>query len=173
MASHRRRSFSSGARRETSWLGLPALNVNVAPGVAALTHALTDDEKLHRPFTIVRTHVHVMVQSDQSAASENVVIGVGASVVSDQSLAIGVTAVPTPITDLGSDMWFFHQLATARFAFNTAVGFDDHAAEHYTWESRAMRKVNDAQDIVFSVEASVAGSGALITIIGRLLIKEH
>jgi len=39
------------------------------------------------------------VRSDQFVATEGYEIAIGMAVVSDQALAIGVTAVPTPFTD--------------------------------------------------------------------------
>ena len=47
-----------------------------------------------------------MVESDQSAATELFIGNLGLAVVSDQATAVGVTAVPTPATDRGSDLWF-------------------------------------------------------------------
>ena len=29
--------------------------------------------------------------------------------VSDQAVAVGVSAIPTPVTELSSDLWFVHQ----------------------------------------------------------------
>ena len=61
-----------------------------------------------RPFTIVRQHYFLMLRSDQAAAAERQFGAFGCVVVSDQAEAVGVTAIPTPITDAGSDLWMLH-----------------------------------------------------------------
>ncbi len=91
--------------------------------------------------------------------------------VSDQASAIGVTAIPTPITDLGSDAWFLHQVLSGRFEFNDATGFGD-VGRVGEIDSKAMRKVDIGFDIVSVVEASL-GTGSRINIGGRRLVKLH
>jgi len=36
--------------------------------------------------------------------------------------------VPTPETDLESDLWFAHQVLVGENTFASGIGFDDHAA---------------------------------------------
>jgi len=172
MAGHRfTRGVTRGARRETSWFDIP-LVVAGLDGNAVLAATLTVPEAAKRPFTIIRTHVQVMVHTDQQIASESWAAGFGLCVVSDQAAAIGVTAVPTPITDLDSDLWFMHQLQQGRFAFGTAASFAN-IGDNYDYDSKAMRKVNDAQDVAVVIEGNTVGNGMTYSIWGRLLIKEH
>jgi hypothetical protein len=51
------------------------------------------------------------ISSDQFAQSESQIGAIGLAVVTDQAVGIGVTAVPTPITDLSSDSWFLHRFS--------------------------------------------------------------
>ena len=121
---------------------------------------------------MVRTHLVVHITSDQIGADEQQFAAVGFCVVSDQAAAIGVTAVPTPVTDQGSDLWYFHQWAIAEFAFVTGVGFDANAGMTYHFDSKAMRKVNDDESVLLITELSALGQGLSITTVGRFLIKE-
>jgi len=91
--------------------------------------------------------------------------------VSDQSVAIGVTAVPTPLTDLGSDLWFFHQMLMGGIMKDSSAGFASLRGFRYVVDSKAMRKVEEGQDIVFCSENTNILSGASILVGGRMLIK--
>jgi hypothetical protein len=135
--------------------------------------SLTAAELAMRPFTVVRSRILVGVTSDQAAVSENQVAGFGIAVVSDQANAIGVTAVPTPITDLASDLWMVHQLLYNTFVFASGVGFADDGLHQYEIDSKAMRKVDIGQDLVVVGERSGAGDGINLFMGGRVLIKVH
>ncbi len=169
----RRRFIAAGSRRSTSWLPIDA-TITVFSGTAVLLNALTTEEKAKRPFTIIRCYLSSMIQSDQGAVSENFGVAVGIAVVSDQARAVGITALPTPATDIGSDLWMLHGFSYGRFAFNTGVGFDDHAGHIKDFSSKGMRKVNADQDVVIVQERIVIGSSeGNINLVGRVLIKEH
>jgi len=172
MAFPRRAPRVVGRRRETSWLEIEPVSTAVNNS-SVLTHLMTAAELAKRPFTVVRTHLSVHVISDQLVASEIQVTGVGLCVVSDQAAAIGITAVPTPLTELESDLWFVNKVMITELTFGTAVGFDADAGRMFSIDSKAMRKVNDDEQIIIAVEGSGIGGGALITMAGRLLIKEH
>jgi len=172
-----RRHFSSsrsrGASRATSWLELQPTITALDTSIAAIILSLTTAEKAKRPFTIVRTHIHVRMASDQLGADEQQLGAIGMCVISDQAEAIGITAVPTPVVDLASDLWFLHQFLSSDFSFISAVGFDAAGGYSVDIDSKAMRKVNDDEDVILVAETASVASGALYTIAGRLLIKEH
>ena len=169
-----RRHVGSSQRRSTSWLPIPAQASTFSTTGGIILASLDAGELAKRPFTIIRVHLEVLVITDQLAADESQAFAVGMCVVSDQAQAIGVTAVPTPDTDLGSDLWFLHQFMFRDFAFGSAVGFDS-GAQSRSIESKAMRKVNDDQDVLLVGElvANAAGTGFVVLIGGRVLIKEH
>ena len=164
---------SRGARRSSTWLDIPPAGVTLTSMGGTITHSLNADELAKRPFTVVRTHLELQIQSDQSAAAEIQVAGVGLALVSDQALAVGVTAVPTPVTDAESDLWFLHKYLMSSFLFGSGIGFQEPNTRSYTIESKAMRKVNDDQDVIVVLELSNIGAGMIVNIAGRLLIKEH
>ncbi len=159
-------------RRETFWLGIGHNSVALAASAtAALTNSTPADILAQRPFTIVRTIINWLAHSDQSAATENYVGNVGYSVVSEQAIAIGISAVPTPATDQGSDMFFLHQSWEGRFELVGADVTTNLVSREV--ESKAMRKVEDGQDIAFAVEAGIGEAGVTIKTVGRMLIKLH
>ena len=162
-----------GARRMTSWFDIVPVGTTMTATGGTIQQALTTAEKAKRPFTIIRTHLIVRVVSDQLAATETAIAAYGLCVVSDQSVAIGATAVPTPVTDAASDAWFVHQWLMAGFNFVTGAGFESDYGHQYIIDSKAMRKVSEDQDVIGVAEFSAAGDGVIVTSMGRLLIKEH
>ena len=112
---------------------------------------------------------------DQTGATESYGASFGEAVVSDQAVAIGITAVPTPTTDSSSDLWYLYEFLIGRFAFGTGVAFSDVGDERIL-DSKAMRKVEDGQDLVSVVEgpgAGLASTGSIISGFNRTLIKLH
>jgi len=147
-----------------------------AANSAALILSLSAAGLALRPFTVIRTRLHFSVRSDQSAASENFDAAIGCAVVSDQAAAIGITAVPTPFTDLGSDLWFVHQIIDGHFLFISGVGVEGNSNSPtggMDVDSKAMRKVNGDQDLVTVIENSGLSSGTQVYAAGRQLIKLH
>ena len=168
------RTLRRGARvisqkRLSTWLSLVPAQTTVTGSVILFT--LTAASLALRPFTIVRTRLQVSIISDQLAASEIQMGAVGAAIVSDQANAIGVTAVPTPITDMGSDLWFVHQILYNEFSFGDGTGFQEKGLEQYEIDSKAMRKVDIGQDVIVVAEPSAASAGANYRVGGRMLIK--
>ena len=164
-------STRRAVRRESLWLFLGGTSLIPAVGGSLLT-SLNAAALGLRPFTIIRTYLECLVRSDQTAASEPQVVGIGMAVVSDEASAIGVSAVPTPTTDPGSDLWLLHKFMLTATMAGDADGNLRGAA--FSIDSKAMRKVEDGQDIVTVVEVDAGVSaGAQVITIGRQLIKLH
>jgi len=163
---------STVAKRKSLWLGFQPVSVSINTATSTLLFSLSAAALALRPFTIIRSHFEVMVRSDQSAALEAQVTAIGLAVVSDQAVSVGVTAVPTPITELGSSLWFVHRLM-----FGESNSLIDLVKPqlNVAIDSKAMRKVEVGSDIVVVIEnASVGGSGgAIILTSGRMLIKTN
>jgi len=162
-------------RRATTWFFVTATDTNLATGsTAVLLGSLNAAGLALRPFTVVRTRGAFHVISDQISAGETYGASLGYSVVSDQAQAIGVTAVPTPATDQGSDMFFVYESVLGRFIFITGVGFETAGpSDTRYYDSKAMRKVEVGQDIVITTESEAFGSGAQVKHIARFLVKLH
>jgi len=167
---------SGGKRRETAWLGGEAFSVALAaPNTAVLASSLNALALALRPFTVVRTRGFASVSSDQSAATEDFGASLGMAVVSDQAVAVGVTAIPTPTLEDFSDLWYVYEMMLGRFAFGSAASFSDVGVGRVI-DSKAMRKVEDGQDLVLAVEgpgATFTASGSIIKVYTRILIKLH
>ena len=123
-----------------------------------------------RPFTIVRSRFTLMLRSDQSAVVENQGAAFALAVVTEQALGIGVTAVPTPVTDLGSDQFFLHQIM---WAHQNDVAQQSNPAAIYEVDSKAMRKVGENDELYSTGEFTNTAQGCVLHSAGRMLIKLH
>ncbi len=172
------RAFRKGAAairtaRETMWIFLQLTENAIAGGQAAvLSHSLNAAAKALRPFTVIRTRGIYYLRSDQISAQETFAASIGLSVVSDQASAIGVTAVPTPETDRGSDLFLMYESLHGEMAFTTGTGFRD-VGTIIQFDSKAMRKVNDDQDLVMTQETTAYSAGVITAVGARILLKLH
>ena len=113
-------------------------------------------------------------ESDQTAAQERWSFAFGMCVVSDQASAAGITAIPTPDIDAVSDLWFVYERMIAEFLFSDSTGEQEGAGLRKEVDSRAMRKVEEGEDVVVVVEnGATTSNGAICVVAGRLLIKLH
>jgi len=153
-------------RRQTFWFGSTFASVTIASAsTASLITSLNAAALAFRPFTIVRTRGVFTIRSDQLAGSEDQSGAYGRIVVSDQSVAIGVTAVPTPVTDSQSD-WHVYEPFMDSLRFLDATGFQLGTSRQYIVDSKAMRKVSEGQE-------SAISSGIVFVVATKILIKLH
>jgi len=160
--------------RATIWGDVSeAITTLVAANTAILTNVTGAAFLALRPFTVMRIRGYLAVGSDQSVATEDYQMAWGAAVVSDQAVAIGVTAVPTPFTDADSDLWLMYEQFTGRILVDTNVGFEGNGVLGRQIDSKAMRKVDEGSQLIFVAENSSIASGSRSLTHARVLIKLH
>ena len=171
-----RSALRQGQRRQTLWIAGSWTNNTVAADAAVLLTSLNAAALALRPFTIVRTRGVLYVSTDQAGSTENQSLIYGETVVTDQASAIGITAVPTPETDNGSDFHVMEPLAS-RFFLNSAIGSGEGLAGGimHTFDSKAMRKVDLGEDLISVVEVGASGisEGVIFRTFARVLVKLH
>ena len=156
-------------RRLTSWFQFLPIQANMTGGGGTLFFGLNAAALALRPFTIIRTHFEFALQTDQCIALENQSAAVGMAVVSDQAAAIGVSAIPTPITDMVSDLWFLHKII---FGDSSCLADNVLPETRVSVDSKAMRKVDIGQDLVVVGELDATTSdGLILKMGGRMLVK--
>ena len=84
----------------------------------------------------------------------------GICVVSENAAAAGVAAVPSPVTDVAWDGWFWHQFFSLKVLTTTfADGVNGAAAQaKFEVDSKAMRKMNITDVIIAVLEATEVGT---------------
>ena len=162
------RPRARGSVRRSLWLPLDVTVATIGGGQAVLLASLNAAALAMRPFTIVRTHMALYLQSDQAAAVETQSVAFGCAVVSDQAVGVGITAVPTPFTDMDSSLFFAHQVcfADAGTLTDRTIG-----GSYFQVDSKAMRKVDNGSDLVITVETF--NYGVSLSSAGRILIKTN
>ncbi len=160
-------------RRQTLWISIAETRSTLAAANTAIIMNSGGASVLAlRPFTVVRSRGTFHVVSDQTGALENFSGAFGAAIVSDQSVAIGVTAVPTPTTDASSDLWYVYEGFMGRFLFISGVGVAQ-SNQFFRYDSKAMRKVEEGQQIAYMAEADSISSGLVLQHQARVLVKLH
>ena len=172
---NRRRNFTrgSGPRRQTEWLSLEFGSAVTALGAASkiLVASMDVTEKAKLPFTITRTVGQMMVRTDQAAAIEEPFGAFGGAIVSDRAVAVGITAVPTPVTEHNADYWFFYKPFHTSLLFG-ATGMSG-GIYNVDFDSRAQRKIEEGEDIIFIMANASASAGMVFHVSLRILIKLH
>ena len=160
-------------RRESLWLFIGETERTLAAAsTATFINSLNAAALALRPFTVVRTRGTFHVRSDQTGALEMYQAALGYAIVSDQASAVGITALPTPFTDSGSDLWYTREVITSVFGFISGVGTQELGILK-TYDSKAMRKVELGQDLAVVIEISSISLGANVVHEGRALVKLH
>ncbi len=157
--------------RETLWIATATAETTLSGAPSAvLANSLNAAGLALRPFTIVRSRGIMHIHSDQIGSDETYGAAMGCCVVSDQAVAIGVTAVPTPVTDKSSDLWYVYESLFQHVEVVTSANVLNEGA-FLQFDSRAMRKVEEGQDFILVVENEIAG--VVVTTTGRTLVKLH
>ena len=123
------------------------------------------------PATIVRTRMQLMVGSDQAAATEEQVGAFGIGFVNVVAGALGITALPGPITDGSWPGWFVWKSFVQELIFSSAIGINPNFGMTFDIDSKAMRKFSGDQSLVFVAENTHATHGIRVGFNGRMLVK--
>ncbi len=161
-------------RRDTLWAATTETrNVLAAANSQAVTTSGSPALLELTPFTIIRSRMVFFSKSDQTVGLEDWEVAYGETVVSVPASLIGITAVPTPFTDLGSDLWFVHAINAGSFIFVSGVGFHPTGGVVTRIDSKAMRKVEDGETVIGVLENPSLSLGTSSLVVGRFLIKLH
>ena len=114
--------------------------------------------------TLMRTRGNLVTGIDGSVSDDKVIVGMGIIKATEEQLAVGVTALPSPVLDLDAE-WLWHS-----FGCLQAQGTDQGApgtTQRFEIDSKAMRrmKANEGLALVVFNEA-IAGSAAIDTTVG-------
>jgi len=171
---------SGGPRRKTLWggstvpqaneTGLPAATSQLFARFTAATIGLV----FGVPCTVVRNRGLLSIRSDQTAQSENAHGAIGLAVVTETAAAAGIASIPSPITESDWDGWLMWQPWSTAFTLTgTGASGAPVSYGYFPYDSRAMRKIEDEESLVFVIENQDAGGGVVFTWLSRTLFKLH
>jgi len=110
-------------------------------------------------ITLLRTRglFHAFIRGVAAGDGEGVFGAVGIGRVAASAFAVGVTAVPTPITDMAWDGWLWHSFFSL-FAADTTFGGGPDISQRIEIDSKAMRKFDPDQTIYAAIEVVEIGT---------------
>ena len=159
---------SSTSRPNRSWAGqIDAAYVAVPAASKVLLGTFT----LSNPGideTILRVVGQISVRSDQSAASEEQHGAFGMIPVTTRAIAIGLSAILGPVTNVSDDGWFVFMPVAQDFLFLSAIGVTDDT-KRYMIDSKAKRVISDGMGIAVMFENSHATHGLDVAVGIRML----
>ena len=166
MAHSRRSSFrrtSGASRRQSSW----AIGPNgFVTGVVASSNNLFSVAAVagQDGLTIVRTRGELLVYQTVAggAANEGFRWALGLGIVSAAAFAIGVTAMPAPLTDIDWDGWFVYETGTVISMFTGLGESSPMQSRVVPIDSKAMRKIKNTDVVVAMLETEERGDGATL-----------
>jgi len=175
-SSFRRNFVGSRQKRKVSW--------NVGPGGTTLTQVVASGSVIVGAIvntivdgiTCVRLRGQLTFYLSAATAADDGFSGAfGIAKVRAAAAAVGITAVPTPITDV-ADEWlyhrFFHIHAPAAFAATGYASDSVAASMQIDVDSKAMRKMTQGDSLVAVVEVVERGTAQLaIWFDSRTLVK--
>ena len=144
-----------GARRRTHWTAAAGAVSLTATNNALLTSLPTG----HEGETIVRIrgHAHAFLLT-AAAVGDGFSGAFGVALVTAAAAAAGIASVPTPIAEAAWDGWMLHQF------FDVRSGLVDTGApgsQSMILDSKAMRKANEDESLVFIVEVVEDGTATM------------
>ena len=168
MAGRFARTRTRTARRSKVWSGASSpANISLAPSEIAANTIFPEAsvENLGKP-TLARVRGTWSASPDTSLATATSYMYVhgGITFVSAKALAIGVTALPGPLTN-PEWPWIWWDSVLVGTEVRTAVGFIDTGLNTRAVDSKAMRKIPPGSALVAVWEAGPALEGAPDTIV--------
>ena len=165
---------TNAMRRKTAW-GLGPRDTDggfSATGKALWSSAVVPDEN---GLTIVRIRgIFSITQATAGVALDGFFGAVGFCIITDEALAIGITAVPDPLSDEGNDIWMWHSYfdtrsATATFADGVNAGG---IFARIDIDNKAMRRFDPGKAIVGVTSVIESGTATCeIQASSRILFK--
>ena len=169
------RLIRSPSRRSVSWtpgpqgtLAITAATDNIFPiGV----QTLVDDATLVRTRGEVNVGLSVITGSLDGFSE----VAMGLCIVNENAAGIGVTAIPSPVTDIGWDGWFWYWTGSLFGVSATEANAAGTANVRIPIDSKAMRKLRSSDFIVgaLAVVGEVGTAQLNATMQSRMLLKLH
>ena len=163
---------TSGPRRQSSWQEGPFGQV---VGVSGSSNNIftTSQQIVAEGLTLVRTRGQLMVQLvTADALSKGFQYAFGVCMVSENAAGIGVTAVPSPLTDVAWDGWFVYETGWV-LAVDSSVSETLGPASHVIdIDSKAMRRLKTTDVMLAMLEVVEIGTCTMhASYSSRMLVK--
>ena len=127
------------------------VNVGTATNVGAQAVGVVANERL----TLIRLRGHGYIHMDSGAALDSMKVALGLIIVPTEARSAGVTALPTPLTDMEAP-WIWHELFTLGPSVSaTDDGGDLSRNVQFTIDNKSMRKFRTDEELTFVMESEI------------------
>ncbi len=163
---------SGSNRRQTGWSVGPGSSVPVGVSASGSLILGSGVGANIQGLTLIRVRGHVELVLRLAGASEGFTGAIGICLVTDDAFAIGITAMPTPVTDMEDDIWLYHRFFSVHAGAVTATAALARISESWEVDSKAMRKTPQGTTLAAVFEATEVGTSIIdVTFQSRLLDK--
>ena len=132
----------------------------------------TGSQALSQGLTLLRTRGEFMAfLSVGTSALDGFNGAFGICVVSENAFGVGVTAMPTPLTDASWNGWLYHHFFNVKVPGAGLIG-DRDASVRFTIDSKAMRKVKQTDVIAGVLEVVEVGTATLNVFVDTRLLTQ-
>ena len=166
------------SRRKTSW-GVGPGDPDTVPGALSASGSvivgagisLSNEEQA----TIVRIRGYFEATLlTASAAGEGFLAAVGIGIVTGDAFTVGITAMPTPVTDENWDGWLWHNYFSVRAPTATIADVAGRGSAHFRTpiDSKAMRILHSDNVLFMALQVTEVGTSSMdFSAATRLLLK--
>ena len=165
------RRTSGSKRRRVSWSKGPGgiatiVSASGSQLLSVVSQANLDDLTITR----LRGSIEVGLVT-ASAGGEGYTWAVGVANVTENAFGIGITAVPTPLTDINWDGWLYH--VQGNLISRDATPLDEaNLLVHIEVDSKAMRKTHNTDGVIAVAEFAEVGTATMrLSMVSRILDK--
>ena len=162
------------SRRRTGW--------EEGPGIQTLSQFTTSTAAILGAgqsfnldgFTIVRIRGLLdMFLTTATANGSGFVGAFGIGIVTDAAFAVGITAVPTPLTEIEWEGWMYHQFISVHGPAGTTAFPAISAGSQIVVDTKAMRKIGSDEVLMAVIEVTedVADATLNVRFGSRMLLK--
>ena len=152
-------------KRRTHWTG----STGAATVTATGSNILASRAGPHDGSTIVRVRGFANAVLESASAINNGYSGAfGIGIVSTAAATAGVASIPTPFTEIGWEGWLWHSFFSVFRMIDP--GANGNAYQRLEIDSKAMRKWNEDETLVFVSEVVETGTSSIdVGIFARVL----
>ena len=93
----------------------------------------------------------------------------GICVVSINAFAIGIMAVPAPITDIAWEGWLWHEFFSVHVGDSTAGDRSPNVIRK-SFDTKGMRKLGSNQTVACVIEVEEAGADTMVAFVGSRML---
>ena len=160
----RGRTFAARSDRVPVWANVLTELASVTIGAAKSGGGLTGVGVSTIGSTLIRTRGRALIHFDPTTIADTFQVGIGLGLFNSDAFAVGVTALPGPISDAGFS-WVYHDLVTFGPA-STATESNEALTQNIQIEidSKSMRKFRDNQTLGWVTEGNIMNGGGTFDI---------